>query len=101
MNTRSKGIRIYSLARFLTFMTVLVLIAFLAGGLIFKSTVSGMEEPKYETVTIMAGDTLWDIASDFNSNNNDLRNLVKEICSINDINNNEIHPGQTIKIPIV
>lgn len=101
MNTKSKGLRIYSLARFLTFITILVVVAFLAGGLIFKSTVSGMEEPKYETVTIMAGDTLWDIASDYNSDRNDLRNLVKEICSVNDINNCEIHPGQTIKIPVV
>lgn len=100
MNTKhSKGFRIYSKARFITFMVILILIAFLAGGLVFKSTVSGMEDIKYETVVVMAGDTLWDIAHEYNDGN-DVRNLIKEICSVNDISSGELFPGQTLQIPI-
>ncbi len=100
MNTKNnKGFRIYSWTRFIIFVLILVTIAFLAGGLVFKSTVSGMEDTKYETVVVMAGDTLWDIADEYNDGI-DVRNLVKEICSVNDISAGELYPGQTLKIPV-
>jgi len=100
MNTRSKGIRIYSWTRFIIFMAILVLIAFLAGGLVFKSTVSGMEDIAYETVVVTNGDTIWEIAKEYGDDDTDIRNIVHEICSINDISAESLYPGQTLKVPI-
>lgn len=100
MNSKNKGLRIYSMARFLTFIIVVMIIAFLAGGLIFNSTVSGAGETKYETVTVMAGDTLWDIASEYNTDR-DLRKYISEICRVNEISAADLYPGQSLKVPVV
>lgn len=97
---KSKGLRIYSLGRFVTFIAVLVLIAFLAGGFIVKSTVSGMEDQKYESILVVNGDTLWDIAKEHNNGDKDLRNFIKEICNANNITAGDLYPGQTLKIPV-
>ena len=99
MNTKGKGIRIYSMARFMTFLAILILIAFLTGGILFKSTVSGMEEQEYQTVTVMTGDTLWEIADEYNGGK-DVRNLVEQICHVNEVKAEELYPGQTLKIPV-
>lgn len=100
MNTKNnKGFRIYSWARFITFMVILILLAFLAGGFVFKSTVSGMEDTQYETVVVMAGDTLWDIADEY-TDSTDVRNLIQEICNVNKISSGELFPGQTLQIPV-
>jgi LysM repeat protein len=70
------------------------------GGFVFKSTVSGMDEPEFRTIVVSAGDTLWDIA-DEHSENGDVRSLVQDICSINNIAASDLYPGQAIKIPAV
>jgi len=99
MNTKQKGFRIYSWARFIIFLTILILIAFMAGGLVFKTTVSGMEEIQYDSVVVMHGDTLWDIADQY-CNGMDIRNYIHEVCKINNISAGNIYPGQVLEIPI-
>lgn len=55
----------------------------------------------YATVYIQPGDTIWQIAAKYTTENADVREVVYEIRRINKLDNNaRIYPGQVIKIPI-
>ncbi len=49
--------------------------------------------------TVVSNDSLWSIAMEYNFNNQDIRQVIHEIKTLNDIDAN-IHPGQVILIPI-
>lgn len=74
-------------------------------GLIFVTTVFTGESvnsndlEKYHEITIQSGDTLWEIAKEYVSPEEDIRNLILQIKRINDLKSAEILPGQTILIP--
>jgi 4-amino-4-deoxy-L-arabinose transferase-like glycosyltransferase len=57
---------------------------------------------QYEYITIIAknGDTLWNIAEKYNSNNEDLRKVIFNIMNFNNLDSASISFGQEIKIPI-
>ena len=55
---------------------------------------------EYQTVTIRGGDTLWSIASAHSDSSTDVRELVREIRKLNDIEPGSIYPGQIIKVPV-
>ena len=62
------------------------------------NTVSfGKSDTDYQLVTVTSGDTLWSIAKS-TSGNKDIRELIYEIRTINDIED-DIHPGDVIKVP--
>jgi len=50
-------------------------------------------------IQIQAGDTLWKLAQEFGPSNQDLRAVIYEICTINQISADSIQPGQFILIP--
>lgn len=52
------------------------------------------------SVHVFSGDTLWDIASENNPDNQDLRKLVYEIKKFNNLTSYTIHAGDTLLIPI-
>ena len=53
------------------------------------------------TIAVVSGDTVWNIASRFNNNKEDIREFAYKIRKINNLNKNaDIYPGQTIKIPV-
>jgi nucleoid-associated protein YgaU len=55
----------------------------------------------YETTHVKSGDTLWDIASRYSTEKDDIRQLTYAIREINKLNENaQIYPGQTVKIPV-
>lgn len=55
----------------------------------------------YIPVQVQEGDTVWQIASDVSDNTTDVRNVVEDIMNRNHLTNNaDIHPGQTIEIPV-
>lgn len=55
----------------------------------------------YETTHVKSGDTLWDIASRYSTEKDDIRQLTYAIREINKLNENaQIYPGQTLKIPV-
>ena len=58
------------------------------------------EETHYEFVVVHSGDTVWSIASTYNDPSKDIRKQIKEICTLNDIKNGNIYPGQVIRVPI-
>ena len=67
-----------------------------------ESSIASQSEPaiEYKSVIVRSGDTLWDIASKYSGPSKDVRNLVKEMCTLNDVNPGNIYPGQIIKVPI-
>lgn len=56
-----------------------------------------------QTITrmIQKGDTLWDIAQEYNPEGHDIRNYVAMISRVNDLHNQPLMPGETILIPIL
>ena len=67
--------------------------------LLFQSPAKGDSIPEYSTILVSKGDTLWGIAKQFSSKNEDLRNKVNEIREINNIGAT-IKVGQELKIRI-
>lgn len=58
-----------------------------------------LTETKYKEVQICYGDTLWDIANTYKSDDTDTRKAVFEICKANDIEASDLEPGMTISVP--
>jgi cell division protein YceG involved in septum cleavage len=99
-----KTFRIYSKTRFGIFVSLmmifLMLIAFIAGGFIFGQEATGMEEIRYENVTVEPGDTVWGIATNYVSNDQDIRDYVKAILKANNLKAGELYPNQILRIPV-
>ena len=55
----------------------------------------------YKIIYVKNGDSLWSIAANWVTPNDDIRNLIVNIKKINGLNNSvEIYPGQALRIPI-
>ena len=98
---KTKRYRIKSKFRFTIFIALMVVLtAFVTSTFLGLDDASSLsEEPSYTQVEIQAGDTLWNIAAQYGPQNMDRRQLVFEICRLNDINADSIRPGQTILVP--
>lgn len=101
-NSRRKKYRIKSKPRFIT--SMIVIIALFVCGI---STITGINistaltEPQYEYVNVKSGDTLWDIADKYKSEDTDIRRAVFEISKANnDIEASELYPGMVISVPV-
>lgn len=101
MSIGGKVYRIKSRSRFIFFVMLLLLILTsmmnLAMGL---GDVSSLTAETFEEVLIGSGDTLWQIASEYAGESQDVRELIHQICKINDISADSIYPGQLIRIPV-
>ena len=54
----------------------------------------------YTSIQVESGDTLWDIASEYVSDEySDVHEYMNEVCTINHISEDEIHAGQYIVVP--
>ncbi|WP_051280206.1 cell division suppressor protein YneA [Anaerovorax odorimutans] len=94
-----KRYKIVSKGRLFIFVLfILILVISLSTKLVNNSS-ENFSKTNYTEIQIQSGDTLWEIASKFNSTQDDLRKVVFEICKINNITANNIYPGQTVIIP--
>lgn len=99
-NRRRKKYKITSKFRFIT--SIIVMTCMAIG---FIGAVSGLDisraltKPQYTQVEIVSGDTLWNIANTYKSNDSDTRRAVFEICKINDIEASDLKPGMVISVP--
>ena len=62
------------------------------------------QEIKYKTLSVLSGDTLWDIAEEEQETNTyyegkDIRDIVQNIKSTNNLESSSLKAGQTLKIP--
>lgn len=81
----------------LAFILVILLSAMFM--LLFQSPAKGDSIPEYTTILVSKGDTLWEIAKQFSTENEDIRNKISEIKEINNISST-IKVGQELKIRI-
>lgn len=87
------------------FIRAIVLTLLISIGLIFlvSTNTFSHQELKYKTIAIVDGDTLWDIAEKEQKNNNyykgqDIRDIIGNIKSINNLKNSNLKMGQTLEI---
>lgn len=55
-------------------------------------------ENDFDYVTVLSGDTLWGIATEF-APNEDPRDVVAEIMALNQLSSAALEPGQELAIP--
>ena len=96
--------RIKSNFRFITFLVIVMGIAIGAFGFITGSNEAiALDIPKDPvtpiTIEVTAGDTVWDIAEHFKSDDTDTRKAVYEICQANNIPDGSIQSGMILTIP--
>lgn len=97
----NKKYRIKSKFRFTLFITfVLVLSIFTISTVIGLNTADSLTKNLFTEIQVQHGDTLWKLAKEFGPENKDLREVIYDICMINDITADSIYPGQRILIPV-
>lgn len=59
------------------------------------------EDPaSFQTITVQAGDTLWEIAQEYAPQNCDVRSFIWELKKINRLDTGEIYEHQVLQIPL-
>ncbi|EAX48741.1 Peptidoglycan-binding LysM [Thermosinus carboxydivorans Nor1] len=67
----------------------------------FAHTNAFLLSSSYQIITVNNGDTLWSIASNYVTDQDDIRDLIIAIKHTNNLDNGVvIHPGQQLKIPL-
>lgn len=104
INRRTGRIHVFKVKSKPRFITFLVIVAFMViGGITsmtgsFESTATTVDE--YTTYTVCSGDTLWDIADQYRSEDTDARKAIFVISKINDIEAGDLQPGMELIIPV-
>ncbi len=98
---KNKKYRIKSNFRFITFIVIVLGIAIGAFGYVTGSDETiALDQPKEPVmVEVTAGDTVWDIADHYKSDDKDIRKAVYEICEANGIQDGMIESGMILTIP--
>ena len=93
--------RVTNIKRFKTFvfLSVLTISVILFLTLSSFTKAYSTEIITYDTVYVESGDTLWEIASSYD-NHLRIDEFIYKIQKLNNINNGEIYPGDTLLIPI-
>nr|WP_315019635.1 LysM peptidoglycan-binding domain-containing protein [uncultured Aminipila sp.] len=100
MKNRKKSYRIKSKFRFITSLTVtLIAFVFMAYNVFGLDNASSLTKEIPIQIEIQSGDSLWNIACEYRPSHTDVREIVYDICSLNDITADSIYPGQKILIP--
>ena len=101
MKQSHKKYRIKSKFRFITFLVIVIGIAFGTFGYVTGFDVStALEQPEDQiTIEVADGDTVWEIARHFKSDDMDIRKAVFKICKANDLQDGQISAGMILTIP--
>ena len=78
----------------------MLVVSFGISGLFNIGKAQSFKEQEYTEVTVCAGDTLWDLALEYGSGDVDVRELIYNICQINNIKAADLRAGQIILIPV-
>ena len=92
--------RVKSKIRFTVFLTILIVFSiFITGSFFGFFDASSMDESTYELVKVQRGDTLWDLAKQYGPKDEDCRQVIYQICKLNDLTPETLWPGLEILIP--
>lgn len=98
---RQHHYRIVNPIRFFLFILVLVFTVTVAiYGLFGSGNAEAASLRTYAQVVVQPSDTLWSIASSYNSGYGDIREIVHDIYEINDLESGNIHPGDVVFVPV-
>lgn len=88
--------RIKNMPKFITGLTIIfVIISFIMNMLFYK--VFSHETPKYQSVVVCQGETLWSIARDLEGNINE---NIYNIKKLNNLKSSSLYIGQELIIPV-
>ena len=91
--------RIANKYRFITFVAVMVIISSMIIGALFPVSAAVSRQISYTEVKVEAGDTLWTIAKAYGDSSKDIREIIYDICQVNNVDAASIYPGQILRIP--
>ncbi len=92
--------RKYKLVNRRRFYIFIMTLTIIVTSLTFAATVQGADTgDSYQTVVVEQGDTLWDIAGEYN-NGHDLRAYINEVKKANNIEGSAIFAGDVLKMPV-
>ena len=99
---RTRHYRIVNPVRFFIFILISIMIITFAGySLIGAGRADAASVHTYKQVVIHEGDNLWDIVEKYNPDvHKSTREIIYEICETNDIEADEIQPGDMSFVPI-
>ncbi len=80
------------------FFTIVLVVTLLTACVFAGTAAYGYDEPSSTTVTVKAGDTLWNIAKECYSSG-DVRKHIYDIQLANNLTSCNIHPGDELLIP--
>ncbi|NLL82119.1 MAG: LysM peptidoglycan-binding domain-containing protein [Tissierellia bacterium] len=88
--------------RFFVFLTIVLVFLAMIISLIFtfSSAHSSIHVPKYKEYYVSHGDNLWNISLEYMPKDYDVRKMIYEIKSLNNLETGEIFHGDILKIPI-
>lgn len=90
-----KKYRLNNKKRFFSILFLLLIGVMLAGSVVAQA---GNVRNEYREVTVMPGDTLWEIAQE-NGGDMDIRKYVYNIKKVNKLENATIYAGQKLYLP--
>lgn len=96
--------RIVNFKKFIRSICLILFVIFMLSLFFAKATLSH-REVEYTTIHVEDGDTLWNIASDLQEDNDfykdkDIRYIIDNIKSINNLESSNLYIDQELKIPI-
>lgn len=94
-------VKVINKFRFTLFVVLtIIILTFLTNILLGLNNAEGTTIIEYKDIVVEPGDTLWNIASTYYSNDMDLREYIYEICELNNVSASTLQEGMKIMIPI-
>ena len=99
---KTRRYKVVKPVRFFLFIMISIMIIVFAGySLLNISQAQAASAYTYERVVVQDSDTLWGLAEMYNPDADvSYRDSVYDICSVNDISAEDIHPGDVLFIPV-
>lgn len=100
--------KVVSKKRFYLFIISLLISIFFSGFFVINATANSRDiylisedNLMIENILVEKGDTLWQIALKYKSDNMDVRDMVEIIKDYNNLKSSRIYSGSIIKIPLI
>ena len=99
---KSRRYRIVKPVRFFFFVLICIMVIVFAGyGVLNISKAEAATASTYARVVIQENDNLWDIVESYNPDVNiSYQEIIHNIRETNDIDVNDLHPGDVVFIPV-